>query len=117
MSPVQDLRDAGDTATSPEGRTFYVSMSPHRVFPLGSLVSLTDNEGVIRLAQVESHQLMPDGQMQAAGRVLDTLGAKGLNTQGEALLAGGFAPVPAAVRVRTRFTREGGRDVAVPVRQ
>ena len=37
--------------------------------------------------------------------------------QGEALLAGGFAPVATAVRVRTRFTHEGGRDVAVPVRQ
>jgi uncharacterized protein len=96
MSPVQDLRDAGDTATSPEGRTFYVSMSPHRVFPIGSLVSLTDSEGVIRLAQVESHQLLTDGQIHAAGRVLGTLGAKGLNTS--AMSVFGSAKVAAADR-------------------
>ncbi len=67
MSPVQDSRDAGDTATSPEGRTFYVSMSPHRVFPIGSLVSLTDNEGVIRLAQVKSHQLLTEARCKRPG--------------------------------------------------
>ena len=35
--------------------------------------------------------------------------------QGEAFFAGGFAPVATAVRVRRRFTHEGGRDVAVPL--
>jgi uncharacterized protein len=54
-------------------------MLPHRVFPIGSLVSLTDEEDVVRLAQVETHQLLPDGQMQAAGRVLGALGPNGLD--------------------------------------
>ena len=35
--------------------------------------------------------------------------------QGEALLAGGFAPVPMLARMRERLTHEGGSDVAVPV--
>ncbi|MFB8007655.1 ATP-binding protein [Nocardia sp. NPDC056000] len=36
--------------------------------------------------------------------------------QGEALFAGGFAPTPSLVKVRTRLTREGGGDVRVPLR-
>ena len=36
--------------------------------------------------------------------------------QGEALFAGGFAPVATTVRVRQRVTHEGGRDVGVPLR-
>jgi len=36
--------------------------------------------------------------------------------QGEALFAGGFAPVATTVRVRKRLTHEGGRDVGVPLR-
>jgi DNA helicase HerA-like ATPase len=36
--------------------------------------------------------------------------------QGEALFAGGFAPVATTVRVRRRLTHEGGRDVGVPLR-
>lgn len=35
--------------------------------------------------------------------------------QGEALLAGGFAPVPMLVQVRERLTAQGGGDVAVPL--
>jgi len=35
--------------------------------------------------------------------------------QGEALLAGGFAPVPMFVKMRSRLTREGGSDVPVPL--
>ena len=35
--------------------------------------------------------------------------------QGEALLAGGFAPVPMLVQMRTRITAQGGSDVAVPL--
>ena len=96
MSPVQELPDAGDTARSPEGRTFHVSMSPQRVFPIGSLVSLTDDQGVIRLAQVETVQLLADGQMQAAGRVLGTLNAEGLDTSPMSVF--GSAKVAAADR-------------------
>ena len=36
--------------------------------------------------------------------------------QGEALLAGGFVPTPAIVRMGARLTVEGGSDVAVPLR-
>jgi hypothetical protein len=35
--------------------------------------------------------------------------------QGEALLAGGFAPVPMLVQMRERLTHEGGSDVPVPM--
>ncbi|SOD71959.1 hypothetical protein SAMN05892883_1419 [Jatrophihabitans sp. GAS493] len=35
--------------------------------------------------------------------------------QGEALVAGGFVPAPALVRMGARLTQEGGRDVSVPV--
>ena len=51
---------------------------------------------MIRLAQVESHQLLTDGQTQAAGRVLGTLGAKGLNTSARSVF--GSAKVAAADR-------------------
>ena len=37
--------------------------------------------------------------------------------RGEALFAGGFAPVAMTVQVRNRLTQEGGRDVSVPLRQ
>ncbi len=36
--------------------------------------------------------------------------------QGQAMLAGGFAPIDGAVRMRQRFTHEGGADVRVPIR-
>ena len=79
VNSVQESRVPSGTATSPDGWTFRLGMSPHRVFPIGSLVSPTDDEDVVRLAQVETHQLLPDGQMQAAGRVLGALGPNGLD--------------------------------------
>jgi len=54
-------------------------MSPHSVFPIGSLVTLTDDAGLKRLAQVETYHVLPDGQMQAAGRVLGTIDGSGLD--------------------------------------
>jgi DNA helicase HerA-like ATPase len=69
----------GEVATSPDGRTFLLNMSPHQHLAAGSCVSLTDDQGVIRLAQVETRQLLPDGRTQAAGRVLGTLNARGLD--------------------------------------
>jgi uncharacterized protein len=71
--------NTGEVATSPDGRTFLLTMSPHRQFAAGSFVSLTDDQGVIRLAQVETRQLLQDGRTQAAGRVLGTLTASGLD--------------------------------------
>lgn len=35
--------------------------------------------------------------------------------QGEALLAGGFVPMPSVVQVRGRITPQGGTDVPVPM--
>jgi hypothetical protein len=35
--------------------------------------------------------------------------------QGEALVAGGFVPVPGIIRMGARLTYEGGSDVPVPV--
>jgi hypothetical protein len=58
---------AGEVATSPDGRTFLLNMSPHRQFAAGSFVSLTDEQGVIRLAQVETRQLLPDGRTKTLG--------------------------------------------------
>lgn len=36
--------------------------------------------------------------------------------QGEAIVAGGFIPAPAFIKIRPRFTPEGGFDVRVPLR-
>src|SRR5215211_2743568 len=78
MAPAQESRDA-DRASSHDGRTFSLAMSPHSVFPIGSLVTLTDDAGLKRLAQVETYHVLPDGQMQAAGRVLGTIDGSGLD--------------------------------------
>ncbi|HWD63162.1 MAG TPA: ATP-binding protein, partial [Humibacter sp.] len=37
-------------------------------------------------------------------------------TQGQVLFAGGFAPEPQIVQMGARLTREGGSDVAIPLR-
>jgi len=68
---------AGEVPTTLDGRTFSVNMSPQQMFPNGCFVSLTDDHGTIRLAQVESHRLAPGGQMQAAGRMLGFWTPKG----------------------------------------
>ncbi len=61
-------------------------MSPQRVFPIGSLVSLTDDQGVIRLGQVETHELLQDAEVRAAGRVLGALVTKGLDNTAMSLI-------------------------------
>jgi uncharacterized protein len=69
----------GEAARSLDGRTFKVNVSPHRLLPVGSFVALTDDQGVSHLAQVETHQVLADGGLEAAGRVLGALNAKGLD--------------------------------------
>lgn len=69
-------------------------MSPQRVFPIGSLVSLTDDQGVIRLGQVESHELLPNDQIQAAGRVLGALDGKGLDNTAMSLIGSATVAEP-----------------------
>jgi hypothetical protein len=85
---------AGEVATA-AGRAYvlgeYVAAAG---LPIGCFVSLTDDQGVIRLAQVESHQLGPDGQMQATGRMLGILDANGLDSSATPAL--GSATVAAA---------------------
>jgi hypothetical protein len=53
---------AGGVATALDARAFSVNAPAADLFHR-LLVSLTDDQGVIRLVQVESHQLGPDGQM------------------------------------------------------
>src|SRR5215211_8762481 len=79
MSPSQPPRGA-DAATSQDGRTFSFTMSPDHLFPIGSFVSLSEVEGVTRLGLVEAHHVLPGGDMQAAGRVLGVVDAKGLDS-------------------------------------
>jgi len=55
-------------------------MSPDHLFPIGSFVSLSEVEGVTRLGLVEAHHVLPGGDMQAAGRVLGVVDAKGLDS-------------------------------------
>src|SRR5215218_1718506 len=80
MTAEPELREAGAKGTSPDGRTFFVTMSSDNVFPIGGLVSLMDASSGIHLGQVDTHQLLPDGQLQAGGRLLGVLGAKGLDS-------------------------------------
>jgi len=80
MTAEAELREAGAKGTSPDGRTFFVTMSSDNVFPIGGLVSLMDASSGIHLGQVDTHQLLPDGQLQAGGRVLGVFGAKGLDS-------------------------------------
>ena len=71
---------AGEVGTKLDGRTFSVNMSPQQIFPIGCFVSLTDDQGAIRLAKVENHQQVPGGWMQATGRMLGILDANGLDS-------------------------------------
>ena len=114
MNPAHRVPDAGDRATCPDGRTFFLTMSPHRVFPIGSLVCLTDDQGVIRLGQVETHELLPDDQMQAAGRVLGALDGKGLRNA-DAPLFGSVAIAEADAAMITRLNEgaEATLDIGV----
>jgi DNA helicase HerA-like ATPase len=76
------------------------------------IVSQCDNLTLMRmnsrddLAQLASvFGFVPQGLLAQAARF----------RQGEALLAGGFVPMPSVVRVRSRITPQGGTDVPVPM--
>jgi len=83
---------AGEVATTLDGRTFSFNMSPQQMFPIGCFVSLTDDHGDIRLAQVESHRLVPGGPMQATGRMLGVLDADGLDSNATPVLGAAADP-------------------------
>ncbi len=79
MNAGHESRGVDSSAASPDGQTFTLRMSPDGFLPIGCLISLTDSFGVIHLGQVEAHRLSSDDRLEAAGRVLGTLDAKGLD--------------------------------------
>jgi hypothetical protein len=86
------------------------SQRPSKIHP--QILSQCDNLMLMRMNS-------PD-DIAELGRVFgfapqEMLKASTTFLQGEALLAGGFAPVPMLATMRARLTHEGGSDVAVPV--
>ncbi len=83
---------------------------PSKVHP--GIVSQCDNLTLMRMNSREdldqlasAFGFVPRGLLAQAARF----------SQGEALLAGGFVPMPSVVRMRTRVTPQGGTDVPVPM--
>jgi len=99
-----------------EGRKFGLwlllsTQRPSRVHP--SIVSQCDNLALMKMTSpVDLAELatifgfVPTPMLERAPRF----------RQGEALFAGGFVPVPTMAAMGSRLTREGGGDVAVPIR-
>lgn len=99
-----------------EGRKFGLwlllsTQRPSRVHP--SIVSQCDNLALMKmtspldLAELATiFGFVPPAMLERAPRF----------RQGEALFAGGFVPVPTMAKMGGRLTREGGGDVAVPIR-
>ncbi|WP_344114034.1 ATP-binding protein [Terrabacter aerolatus] len=68
-----------------------------------TLMRMNSREDLEQLASVFG--FVPRGLLAQAARF----------RQGEALLAGGFVPMPSVVRMRRRVTAQGGTDVPVPM--
>lgn len=98
-----------------EGRKFGLwlllsTQRPSKVHP--NIVSQCDNLALMRM----SSPLDLEELATIFGFAPPTLLAHAPGfRQGEALLAGGFAPAPMLVKVRDRLTQEGGADVRVPL--
>lgn len=99
-----------------EGRKYGLWMllstqRPSKVHP--GVISQCDNLGLMKMSSpADLHEL---------GSVFGFVPASLLERastfqQGQALLAGGFAPDDGVVRMRERYTHEGGADVRVPIR-
>lgn len=100
-----------------EGRKFGLwlllsTQRPSRVHP--SIISQCDNLALMKMTSpVDLDELatifgfVPPAMLARAARF----------RQGEALFAGGFVPAPTMVTMGPRLTREGGADVAVPLRE
>ena len=82
--------------------------------------------GAVPLAAANA--VAPPTGVRRDGQAVIVLGAKGgldapaamlpssnFFMQGEALVAGGFVPVPGIIRIGARLTLEGGREVPFPV--
>jgi len=99
-----------------EGRKFGLwlllsTQRPSKVHP--SIISQCDNLALMKMTSpVDLAELatifgfVPPAMLDRAARF----------RQGEALFAGGFVPAPTMVTMGARLTREGGTDVAVPLR-
>lgn len=104
------------TQIAAEGRKFGLwlllsTQRPSKVHP--GIISQCDNLALMKMSSpVDLDELATI--FGYAPRAL--LAQSPLFRQGEALLAGGFVPAPALIKVRDRLTHEGGSDVKVPMR-
>lgn len=99
-----------------EGRKYGLWMllstqRPSKVHP--GVISQCDNLALMKMSSPADLAELGDvfGFVPA-----ELLGHAATFEQGQALLAGGFAPVDGVVRMRARYTHEGGADVRVPLR-
>ena len=84
---------------------------PSKVHP--GVISQCDNLGLMKMSSPADVAELGS----VFGFVPPTLLARAASfEQGQAMLAGGFAPIDGVVRMRQRFTHEGGADVRVPIR-
>ena len=99
-----------------EGRKYGLWMllstqRPSKVHP--GVLSQCDNLGLMKMSSPADLAELGD----VFGFVPPALLARASTfEQGQALLAGGFAPSDGVVRMRSRYTHEGGADVRVPIR-
>ncbi len=100
-----------------EGRKYGLWMllstqRPSKVHP--GVISQCDNLGLMKMSSPADLAELGD----VFGFVPSELFARASTfEQGQALLAGGFAPTDGVVRMRARYTHEGGADVGVPIRR
>jgi DNA helicase HerA-like ATPase len=114
--PLAEATTARIVQLANEGRKYGIwmllcSQRPSRIHE--SVLSQCDNLALMRMNS--------PGDLAHLERVFGFAPAEMLRSatgfhQGECLMAGGFAPAPAFVRIRQRRTREGGGDVRVPRR-
>ena len=100
-----------------EGRKFGLwlllsTQRPSRIHP--SIISQCDNLALMKMSSTLDLQELGTIFGYAPGAMLNR---SPTFKQGEALFAGGFVPAPSLIRLGGRLTREGGSDVAVPLRQ
>jgi len=100
-----------------EGRKFGLwlllsTQRPSRIHP--SIISQCDNLALMKMSSTLDLRELEAVFGYAPGAMLNR---SPTFKQGEALFAGGFVPAPTLIRLGGRLTREGGSDVAVPLRQ
>ena len=98
-----------------EGRKFGLwlvlsTQRPSKIHP--SILTQCDNLTLMRMNSPADLAELGDVFGFVPRQLLDRAGGF---VQGEALMAGGFVPMPTVVKVRDRITPEGGVDVPVPL--